>query len=158
MAFRWPADCGPTLNADFVALRVLVSSEPVLLRNPIVLWFPMGPHPSPFGSAHECTATLFTLIDDIPSMWHSSTNKSHVSNIYESRGGEWGSRHPKYTNTHTRTRASWQITGMYVCLGIQVLTPPTIQKAAQPAFFRPPAKHLVPSPWSNNLDPRMQLF
>ena len=24
MAFRWPADCGPTLNADFVALRVLV--------------------------------------------------------------------------------------------------------------------------------------
>ena len=22
MAFRWPADCGPTLNADFVALRV----------------------------------------------------------------------------------------------------------------------------------------
>ena len=37
MAFRWPADCGPTLNADFVALRVLVGSEPVLLRHPIVL-------------------------------------------------------------------------------------------------------------------------
>ena len=37
MAFRWSADCGPTLNADFVALRVLVGSEPVLLRNPIVL-------------------------------------------------------------------------------------------------------------------------
>ena len=37
MAFRWPADCGPTLNADSVALRVLVGSEPVLLRNPIVL-------------------------------------------------------------------------------------------------------------------------
>ena len=37
MAFRWPADCGPTLNADFVALRVLVGSKPVLLRNPIVL-------------------------------------------------------------------------------------------------------------------------
>ena len=37
MAFRWPADCGPTLNADFVALQVLVGSEPVLLRNPIVL-------------------------------------------------------------------------------------------------------------------------
>ena len=37
MAFRWPVDCGPTLNADFVALRVLVGSEPVLLRSPIVL-------------------------------------------------------------------------------------------------------------------------
>ena len=37
MAFRLTADCGPTLNADFVALRVLVGSEPVLLRNPIVL-------------------------------------------------------------------------------------------------------------------------
>ena len=37
MAFRWPTDFGPTLNADFVALRVLVGSEPVLLRNPIVL-------------------------------------------------------------------------------------------------------------------------
>ena len=37
MAFRWTADCGPTLNADFVALRVLAGSEPVLLRNPIVL-------------------------------------------------------------------------------------------------------------------------
>ena len=47
MAFRWLADFGPTLNADFVALRVLVDSEPVLLRNPIVLWFPMGPHTSP---------------------------------------------------------------------------------------------------------------
>ena len=37
MAFRWPADCGPTSNADYVALRVLVGSEPILLRNPIVL-------------------------------------------------------------------------------------------------------------------------
>ena len=37
MVFRLPADCGPTLNADFVALRVLMGSEPVLLRNPIVL-------------------------------------------------------------------------------------------------------------------------
>ena len=36
--------------------------------------------------------------------------------------------------------------------------PPTIQNAVQPAFFRPAAKHLVPSPRSNNLDPRMQLF
>ena len=27
MAFRWPADCGPTLNADFVALRVLVGAK-----------------------------------------------------------------------------------------------------------------------------------
>ena len=57
MAFRCPTDCGPTLNADFVALRDLVGSKPVLLRNPIVLWFPMGPHPSPSGSVHECTAT-----------------------------------------------------------------------------------------------------
>ena len=31
MAFRWPTDCGPTLNADFLALRVLVGSEPVFL-------------------------------------------------------------------------------------------------------------------------------
>ena len=116
IAFRLPADCGPTLNADFVALRVLVGSEPVLLRNRIVLWFPMGLHPSPSGSAHECTATPenFTLIDDIPSMWHSGTNKSHVSNIYGSRVGERGSGHPTYTDkhTHTRARASWQITGM----------------------------------------------
>ena len=37
MAFRWPAGCGQTLNAEFVALRVLVGSKPVLLRNPIVL-------------------------------------------------------------------------------------------------------------------------
>ena len=28
------------------------------------------------------------------------------------------------TNTHTHARVSWQITGMKVCLGIQVLTPP----------------------------------
>ena len=47
MAFRWPADCGPTLNADFVALRVLVGSEPVLLRNPIVLYFPWVRIPPP---------------------------------------------------------------------------------------------------------------
>ena len=37
MPLRWPADCGQTLNADFVALRVLVGLKPVLLSNPIVL-------------------------------------------------------------------------------------------------------------------------
>ena len=46
-----------------------------------------------------------SLIDDIPSMWHSSTNKSHVSNIYGSRGGEWGSGHSTYTDKHTHIRA-----------------------------------------------------
>ena len=51
---------------------------------------------------------------------------------------------------------------------IQVLTPPfpLIQEHSKGsptsiqcwAIFRPPAKHLVLSPWTNNLDPRMQSF
>ena len=173
MAFRCPADCGQTLNADFVALRVLVGSEPVLLRNPIVLWFPMGPHPPPpllTRAWMYSNPENFTLIDDIPSMWHSSTNKSHVSNIYWSRGEEWVSGHPTYTDKHIHMRArvlaDHKDVGLLRNTGIDPLPPPppppppppTIQKAVQPALFCPPAKHLVRSPWSNNLDPRMQLF
>ena len=42
MAFRWWADDGPTLNAGLVALRFSKGSRPVLLRNPIALWFSRG--------------------------------------------------------------------------------------------------------------------
>ena len=130
MAFRWPADCGPTLNADFVALRVLVRSKPVLLRDPIVLWFLMGPHPPhPWKRAWMYSnPENFTLIDDIPSTWHSSTNKSHVSNIYGSRGGEWGSGHPTYTDKHIHMRArvlaDHRDVGLLRNTGIGPLPPP----------------------------------
>ena len=70
----------------------------------------------------------FTLIDDIPSMWHSSTNKSHVSNIYGSRGGEWGSGHPTYTDKHTHMRArvlaDHRGVGLLRNTGIDPLPPP----------------------------------
>ena len=39
MAFLWRADDGPTLNAGLVALWFLRGPGPVLLRNPIFLWF-----------------------------------------------------------------------------------------------------------------------
>ena len=53
MAFRWRADDGPTLNAGLVALWFYRGSGPVLLRNPIFIFFQGGPDPlSPFGSAH----------------------------------------------------------------------------------------------------------
>ena len=42
MAFRWRADVGPTLNASLVALWFFRGSGPVLLRNPIFLWFSRG--------------------------------------------------------------------------------------------------------------------
>ena len=58
----------------------------------------------------------FTLIDDISSMWHSGTNISHVSNIYGSRGGEWGSWHPTYTDKPTHTRARVLADHRDVCL------------------------------------------
>ena len=54
---KWRADDGPTLNAGLVALWFLRGSVPVLLRNPIFLWFSGGgggPDPlSPPGSAHD---------------------------------------------------------------------------------------------------------
>ena len=42
MAFRWCVDDGPTFNAGFVALGIFRESGPVLLRNPICLWFFRG--------------------------------------------------------------------------------------------------------------------
>ena len=55
------------------------------------------------------------------------------------------------TNTHTHMRArvlaDHRDVGLLRNTGIDPSPPPTqIQKAAQPASFRPPAKHLVPSP------------
>ena len=54
------------------------------------------------------------------------------------------------TNTHTRARilADHREVGLLRKTGIDPLPPPppTIQKAVQPAFFPPPAKHLIPSP------------
>ena len=40
--FRWRADVGPTLNVGLVALWFFRGSGPVLLRNPIFLWFSGG--------------------------------------------------------------------------------------------------------------------
>ena len=57
-----------------------------------------------------------------------------------------------HTQTHTLTRvrvlANHKDVGLFRNTGIDLTPslPPTIQKAVQPAFFRPPAKHLVPSP------------
>ena len=42
MVFRWCAEDGPTLNAGLVALRFYRGSGPVLLENPIFLWFFRG--------------------------------------------------------------------------------------------------------------------
>ena len=44
MALHWRANNGPTLNAFLVALRYSRRSGPVLLRNPIALWFSRGVH------------------------------------------------------------------------------------------------------------------
>ena len=50
MAFRWQADCGPTLNAGLVASWFYKGSGPVLVRYPICLCFfhggldPLDPH------------------------------------------------------------------------------------------------------------------
>ena len=63
MAFRWRADNGPILNASLVALLFFRGSGPVLLRNPIFLWFsressdPLPPPPS--GSAHAGLLTAY---------------------------------------------------------------------------------------------------
>ena len=51
MVFRWQVDDGPTLSTGLVALWIFSGSEPVLLRNPIFLWFfrraPDPPPPPP---------------------------------------------------------------------------------------------------------------
>ena len=63
-----------------------------------------------------------------------------------------------YIHKHTHMRARARVfadhrdVGLLRNTGIDPLPPPppppplTIQKAVQPALFRPPAKHLVPSP------------
>ena len=160
----WPnIKCWLCSFASFSGLRTSIAKEPYS----IVISHGSAPLPPWKRAWIYSNPDNFTLIDDIPSMWHSSTNKSHVSNIYGSRGGEWGSGHPTYTDKHTRTRArvlaDHRDVGLLRNTGIDPFPPsppppPTIQKTVQPAFFRPPAKHLVPSPWSNNLDPRRQLF
>ena len=51
MKFRWNADDGPTLNAGYIDLWLLRGSGPVLLRDPIFLWFLGGRSPfPPYGS------------------------------------------------------------------------------------------------------------
>ena len=116
----WPnIKCWLRSFTSFSGLRTSIAKEPysIVISHgfaPLPLWKCAWMYSNPEN---------FTIIDDIPSMWHSSTNKSHVSNIYGSRVGERGSGHPTYTDKHTRARASWQITGMLVCWGIQVLTP-----------------------------------
>ena len=55
----WWVDDGPPLNAGLAALWLFRSSRPVLLRNPIFLWFfSEGPDipPSPSGSVHVAWA------------------------------------------------------------------------------------------------------
>ena len=42
MAFRWRADDGPALNAGLAAMWFFRGSVPVLLRNPIFVWFVSG--------------------------------------------------------------------------------------------------------------------
>ena len=47
----------------------------------------------------------------------------------------------------TRVLADHRDVGLLRNTGIDPLPPPpTTQKAVQPAFFRPPANHLAPSP------------
>ena len=159
----WPnIKCWLRSSASFSGLRTSIAKEPYSIvishgSAPLHLWKRAWMYSNPEN---------FTLIDDIPSMWHSSTNKSHVSNIYGSRGGEWGSGHPTYTDKHIHMRArvlaDHKDVGLLRNTGIDPPSPPppppTIQKAVQPALFCPSAKHLVRSPWSNNLDLRMQLF
>ena len=98
----WPnIKCWLRSFASFSRLRTRIAKEPystVISHGsaPLPLWKCAWMYSNPDN---------FTLIDDIPSMWHSSTNKSHVSNIYGSRGGDWGSGHPHIqTNTHARVR------------------------------------------------------
>ena len=65
LAFRWCADGGPTLNAGLVALWIFRGSGPVLLRNPIFLWFQGGPDPLPplpAGSAHKSDESARMLV------------------------------------------------------------------------------------------------
>ena len=133
----WPnIKCWLRSFASFSGLRTSIAKEPYSIvishgSAPLSLWKRARMYSNPEN---------FTLIDDIPSMWHSSTNKSHVPNIYGSRGGEWGSGHPTYTDKHThmhaRVLADHRDVGLLRNTGIDPPPPPTIQKAVQPAFFR----------------------
>ena len=121
----WPnIKCWPRSFASFSGLRTSIAKEPYSIvishgSAPLSLWKRAWMYSNPEN---------FTLIDDIPSMWHSSTNKSHVSNIYGSRGGEWGSGHPTYTDklTHTRARVLADHRGVDLLRneGIDPLHPP----------------------------------
>ena len=98
----WPnIKCWLRSFASFSGLRTSIAKEPYS----IVISHGSAPFPLWKRAWMYSIPDNYTLIDDIPSMWHSSTNKSHVSNIYGSRGGEWGSGHPTYTDKHTHMRA-----------------------------------------------------
>ena len=119
----WPnIKCWLRSFASFSGLRTSIAKEPysILISHgsaPLPLWKRAWMYSNPEN---------FTIIDDIPSMWHSSTNKSHVTNIYESRGGEWGSRHPTYrqTHTHARTRLGSSQEGCRFALEYRYWPPP----------------------------------
>ena len=68
MAFHWCADDGPTKNAGLVASWFLRGSGPVLLRNPILLWFfrgESGPPVLPSGSTHDMPHTGTACVNNI---------------------------------------------------------------------------------------------
>ena len=126
----WPnIKCWPRSFTSFSGLPTSIAKEPFSFKishgsAPLPLWKRAWMYSNPEN---------FTIIDDIPSMWHSSTNKSHVSNIYGSRGGERGSGHPtytdKHTHTHTRARvlADHRDVGLLWNTGIDPLPPPPRQ-------------------------------
>ena len=67
MAFRWRADDCPTLNAGLLALWFFRRSKPVLLRNPIYLWFFRGVGRdtlSPSGSEHGSFIVPLCMCDN----------------------------------------------------------------------------------------------
>ena len=142
----WPnIECWLRSFASFSWLRTSIAKDPYSIvishgSAPLSLWKRAWMYRNPEN---------FTLIDDIPSMWHSSTNKSHVSNIYGSRGGEWGSGHPTYTDKHTHARARVladpRDVGLLRNTGIDPLSPPPHNSKSCPTSILPSASE-TPGP------------
>ena len=157
----WPnIKCWLLSFASFSGLRTSIAKEPYSIvishgSASLPLWKRAWMYSNPEN---------FTLIDDIPSMWQSSINKSHVSNIYGSRGGEWGSGHPTYTDKHTHMRAralaDHRDVGLLRNTSIDPLPPlhPDNSKSCPTSILPSASETPGPSPWSNNLDPHMQLL